>query len=146
MKLALLKNNTVKSIVDVDTDADAEEYAKQYEAIVDITEQVPAPQVGWYLLGSTLVSNGANGEIKITKLALRQRFTFPELIALHTASQTEVALQVLLANVTVATFIDLNRADTIAAMGLLVSMGLLTSERMNVILSTPPAAHERYVG
>lgn len=145
MKLALIKNNVVKNIVDA-TEEEFSGYASVYELIIDVTNTVPQPQVGWFLDGNKLVSNGSNGPIRITKLAMRQRFTFTELCALESAAQTIVQVKVLIGNLNVASFVDLTRSDTISGLGLLVSLGLLTSQRMSEILNTPPTEYEIYKG
>ena len=145
MKLALIKNNVVKNIVDA-TEEEFSGYASVYELIIDVTNTVPQPQVGWFLDGNKLVSNGSNGPIRITKLAMRQRFTFTDLCALESAAQTIVQVKVLIGNLNVASFVDLTRSDTISGLGLLVSLGLLTSQRMSEILNTPPTEYEIYKG
>lgn len=135
----------MKNIVDA-TEEEFAGYASVYELIIDITDMTPQPQIGWFLDGNKLVTNGTNGPIKITKLAMRQRFTFSELCALEEATLTNSAVRALRNNVAVAEFIDLTRADTVGGLGLLVSVGLLTTERMNIILTTPPQSHEIYKG
>lgn len=77
---------------------------------------------------------------------MRQRFTFTELCALESAAQTIVQVKVLIGNLNVASFVDLTRSDTISGLGLLVSLGLLTSQRMSEILNTPPTEYEIYKG
>lgn len=145
MKLALIKNNTVKSIVDVSTEEEAQSYANTNEAIIDITDISPQPQVGWFLSGNKLITNGTSGPIKITKLGMRRRFTFTELCALETAATSVIQVKVLLNNLMVATFVDLTRSDTIAGLGLLVSLGLLTTDRMTQILNNPLTDDEKYI-
>ena len=145
MKLALIKNNTVKSIVDVSTEEEAQEYAHNNDAIIDITDISPQPQIGWFLSGNKLITNGTNGPIKITKLGMRRRFTFTELCTLEIAANSVIQVKVLLNNLMVATYIDLTRSDTIAGLGLLVSLGLLTSDRMNQILNNPLTHDEKYI-
>lgn len=145
MKLALIKNSAVKSVVDVSTEEEAQELAQQNEAIIDITTLSPQPQVGWFLSGNKLVTNGTNGPIKITRLGMRRRFTFTELCALETSAQSIIQVKVLLNNLMVATYVDLTRADTIAGLGLLVSLGLLTSDRMTQILNNPLTDDEKYI-
>jgi hypothetical protein len=143
MKLALIQNNIVRAIVDC-TEEESVEYAKQYDATVDITDILPQPQVGWLLVGNHLVTNGTNGPIRITRLAFRQRFTFQELCAIESASLTNIYVQVLKENLNVSTYVDLTRADTIAGMGLLASLGLITAERVTQILTVAPQEHEKF--
>jgi hypothetical protein len=149
---AIVNNNVVTSIKTLDPTDGSGAYQSAVNScqnVVDISNIFPSPQVGWTLNGSQLVSNGVTSSI-ITKLAFRQRFTMPELIgilAAISAGGTEgYILQVMQENLSVATFIDLSRSDTQAAVQQLVSFGLLTQARATQILTTPPAASEIPVG
>jgi hypothetical protein len=141
----------VVSIVTIPDDGGTSysEVASQYQAAIDITQAVPQPQVGWTFNGSSLVSNGS-ASMKITKLALKNRFTLTELVEIQAASSvanTEgFTLQVLESEESVATFIDLSDPNTIQGIYYLVSVNLLTSDRANTILTTPPTAFEAYTG
>lgn len=144
MLCALVSNGIVVEIKEV-TLEEIQEISNLYSNIVDITNSNPCPQVGWSFNGAILIpptGTTAQVSMKITKLALRQRLTVQELMALQTASQTSVFLQVLKDNLSVSTFIDLSRSDTVAGIGALVSMGILTAERANTILTTPPSVIE----
>jgi hypothetical protein len=83
---------------------------------------------------------------KITKLALRNRFTFTELCALTAAAKTIVQVEALMDNLAVSTFIDLNRPDVIGGIEMLVAFGLITPERATQILNGPVTAIEEYKG
>lgn len=153
MKIAIIQNNVCESILDLATEEQIQTAARAAQMAIDITDANPVPAVGWVLLGNQLVNPA--GDVaptkKITKLGFRQRFTFSELIALTGAAQSSnpsvaLPLQVLLNNLAVATYIDLNRADTAGGMGLLVSFGLLTSARSTEILSAEVADGEKYKG
>ena len=72
---------------------------------------------------------------KITKLAMRNRFTFAEKIAIETASETDTEVRVLQKDMDSASYIDLARPDTVAGIGLYESKGLLTSIRATEILT-----------
>lgn len=140
MKHALIQDFKVERIVDIEPE-EFHSYATRYQAVYDLTDYSPLPDVGTVFDGIKLVSPK---ERRITKLGLRNRFTFPELIGITTAAKANVAIQVLVENMQVATFIDLNRADTIGAFGLLVSAGLLTTERAEEIRSAPISDLEKY--
>jgi len=147
MLLAIVNNNIVTSIINISDESLYTEYAKSAQAAIDIESLTPQPQVGWAFNGSTLIPPHDYAALRlITKLAFRQRFTFPELIAIETATGASVPLRVLKDNLNVATYIDLSRPDTAAAMGILVSSGLITAERANIILTTPPVSSELYQG
>ena len=49
-------------------------------------------------------------------------------------------------NLSVATFIDLQRPDTIAAVNCLATAGIITLDRATEILTTPPTEVELYRG
>lgn len=143
MMLALVNDNIVVGVV-TDEPENYGAYAG-YQAALDITSMNPQPATGWTFDGNTLhAPQGYIASRKITKLALRNRFTFAELITLQTAAQTSIPLQVLKDNLAVATYIDLSRADTIGAINMLASMGIITSDRANTILTAPITAVEAY--
>lgn len=148
MLLALIGNDsTVVGIVTATSDADIQSYAEKNAAIVDVTNVSPVPQVGWFYDGHTI--SGTAPILRITRLALLNRFTNNEMMAIlayadNTGAPYCYAIRMILQKQTVATYIDLTRSDTIAGMGVLVAAGLLTSDRMNTILTTPPTAAELY--
>jgi hypothetical protein len=152
MIVACVDANIVTSIVtivdpSVDGGAAYQALATQHQVAADVTSAFPAVQVGWLFTGSTLTPPPNYVPLmRITKLALRQRLTITELTNLQTASLTNVLLQVLKDNLAVATYIDLSLPSTIQAVEVLVAYGLLTSDRANTILTTPPAAGEIYQG
>ncbi|TXH98126.1 MAG: hypothetical protein E6Q75_02460 [Rheinheimera sp.] len=78
----------------------------------------------------------------ITTSAFRQRFTFAERVDLKTKANTNIALAVLIEDLSDATYADLTLAEYAEAMGLLVYTGVLTVERVAAIMTTPPAWHE----
>jgi hypothetical protein len=94
---------------------------------------------------------------KITKLAFRNRFTQTEKVSIEIAALDvpsasmqsrgmAAALRSSQVDVTVATFIDLDRADTRAGVQFLESVGLLAAGRAAIILDTPPTEIELWVG
>jgi hypothetical protein len=144
--VALVHNGIVQEVKEM-TDEEIQAVANDYSNVLDVTNENPRPTKGWSFDGLVFIPPaGVSGAVsmKITKLALRQRLTIQELMALQTASQTSVFLQVLKDNLAVSTFIDLSRADTIAGVNALVAMGIITADRANIILNTPPSATEIY--
>ena len=79
---------------------------------------------------------------RITKLAFRNRFTPAEKVALYNAAKTSVDIQIYLDDVNSATFIDLQRTDTRAAVQGLESLGLLAAGRALQILDAPVQTDE----
>ena len=91
---------------------------------------------------------------RITRLAFRNRFTVLEKAALELGSADNPAsampqrmqsatLRAYLADVSAATFIDLQHPDTRVGVQALESMGLLAAGRALEILDAPVAASER---
>jgi hypothetical protein len=148
MRVALIQDNVVQSIITTASDEDYYEKTKGYSNAIDITDSNPQPQIGWVFTGSDLVdpTGSAVPTRKITKLGLRQRLTFSELIALTAAARTVDAVAALKDNLTVANYVDLERQDTKNAMALLVSLGLITSDRAAIVLSAPIQDYEKYKG
>lgn len=145
---ACILNQTVVSIVKIGA-SEYQTLATRFENVVDITLSNPAPQVGWIFNGNQIVPPPGTSAVlmrRITKLGLRRRFTFTELCALTGAAKTVVQVETLLGNLNVSTFVDLNRGDTVAGIMMLVSLGLLTADRANTILTAPIQDDEAYKG
>jgi hypothetical protein len=145
MLCALIQNNLVCGVVDF-TDEQINIFSSQFEQIVDISNLVPQPQIGWAFDGSNI--SGTAVSLKITRLAMRQRFTTGELLAIMTYVNANPAsvVAILMQNLQVATYIDLSRSDTQAGIEYLASLALVTSQRAGVILNTIPNASEIYEG
>jgi len=149
MKCALVKDNIVIDVVTTNSDEEFQSLARISSSVVDVTDANPQPEAGWLFNGNSLVPpEGQNpaGTRRITKLGLRRRLTFTELCTLTAAAKTVVQVEALMGNLAVATYIDLNRSDTIAGFGLIVSLGLVTQDRANEILSAPIRDDEKYKG
>ena len=93
-------------------------------------------------------------DARITRLAFRNRFTQAEKVALELAAldnpaastaqrQQAAALRSYLKDLDAATFVDLERPDTVAGVQSLGAAGLLAEGRAAVILTAPIEAHER---
>lgn len=142
---AFIKNNVV-----VEVKKDPEEIVLQLlgstHQIIDITNMVPKPDVNWTYEGQTLVAPAGYviSDMRITKLGFRQRFTLSEMGAVYTALASNVTLKILIDNMAMATYVDLTRSDTIQGVYYVASLGLITMERAQQILTTPPSAHEHY--
>ena len=149
MILAIVNNDIVQAIVTITDDSQYNNYAQNSQAAIDITNMLPQPGVGWLFTGNGLTPPAdSQTPTKITKLAMLQRFTVPERLAILTYVNANPASvpAVLMQNIIVATYVDLGRADTQAGISYLVSFGLITSDRANAILTTPPTASELYTG
>lgn len=108
-------------------------------------------------LDAWIVSNVADISRHITVLALRNRFTTAEKVAIDLASidnpaaspeqrQLSAMLRVMNADIAAATYIDLNRPDTRAGVQALETYGIIGPGRALQILDTPPTAIELYKG
>lgn len=83
-------------------------------------------------------------DMRITKLAFKQRFTQSERIAIRTASETIPQVYDFQDLVNSATFIDLSRQDTIDAVNAIEQLGLIQAGRASIILGPPVEEIERY--
>jgi hypothetical protein len=115
----------------------------------DIIWDGGAPMPDQATLDSWIASNPLAGiERKITVLALRNRFTQTEKITIDMASidnpaasmqqrQLAASLRVMATDLAVASFVDLNRPDTIAGIHALETYGIIGPGRANQILTAP---------
>lgn len=79
----------------------------------------------------------------VTRLAVVNRFTDAEYIAILTAAKTDVAVQAWKERLDLATQIDLDNERTRAGAALLVSKSLLTQARADALLDDPVQDAER---
>lgn len=112
-------------------------FAEQFLVLVEAGNGAPPPTVSK----------------RITKYALRTRFTQPEKVAVEFAAlddpaasvqarQFAAALRAYLRDFEVAQFVDLALPETIAGIQSLEAAGLLAAGRADEILNTPIEAHE----
>lgn len=119
------------------------------------TDPLYVEYVSWVSAGNspTPVDVPVIAARRITKLAFRNRFTTAEKVGLEMASldnpaadlaarQVSAALRVYLKDLDNATYIDLDRADTVHGVNQLVAFGLLTADRANHILTDPIQSDE----
>lgn len=85
-------------------------------------------------------------DMRITKLAFKQRFTQQERIDIREAAKTIPQVYDFEDLVNSATFIDLSRDDTKSAVIAIESVIPLLEGRANEILTAPILEHERYRG
>jgi hypothetical protein len=83
---------------------------------------------------------------RITKLAFKQRLTQAERITIREAATNNAVVYDFLDILESATFIDLERQDTIESVNQLEAVGLLGEGRANEILSSPVQPHEEFKG
>ena len=82
-------------------------------------------------------------DMRITKLAFKHRFTQDERIAIRSA-ETIPQVYDFQDLVNSATFIDLSRPDTVAAVNAIERLGLIEAGRASIILGSPVEEIERY--
>lgn len=155
MLCALIQSGTVLCTKDIGSDQ-VQILGTIFDQVIDISAMSPQPVPGWVTAadGVTLIPGGW----RITKLAFESRLTTAEeagIIGFALANYNNAdpttqgrALTVfaLLRRQSNATYVDLQRADTIAGVNALVAFGLLSSGRATTILTTPPAVGESYNG
>lgn len=94
---------------------------------------------------------------RLTRRAFRNRFSMSEKAAMELAKldnpaapmskrQEAAVLRAYMDDVATSTFVDLQHSDTRTGVQQLEAMGLLAAGRAAVILDTPPAAHEMFLG
>ena len=122
------------------------------EAFIDAPEDFDISQMGDYRYeGGELA---LHAPMRITTLAFRNRFTQGEKVAIEIASMDNPAadmpervqaatLRAFVKDVEAATFIDLERQDTIAGVQALEAAGLIDEGRAEAILTDPIQPHER---
>lgn len=146
MKIALIQDNVVVSIVDATDDTIAEISAK-YQNAIDITDFNPMPDVGWILRGNQLIGNGKHEkskDMRITRIAFRNRFTHDEHELIYEAKLSDVDLQIMHDNLLVSDFVDLSDQKTIKDIKELAKLKLISNNRADNILNEIPKDHERY--
>ena len=93
------------------------------------------------------------GSTRITKFAFRNRFTAGEKVAIELASlddptapieqrQISAMLRVFIKDLENAQFVQLDRPDIQQGVMQLVALGILSTDRSNQILTTPPDDYE----
>ena len=151
MILAVVNNNAVSAIISIpDGGSTSMPYPQAYQVAVDVTNMNPMPHIGWTLTsdGRLVDPNPVDSSMWITKLAMLQRFTVPERLALlnYIGANPVSVPAILLQNIMATTYVDLRRTDTISGIDYLITLNLLTSDRANQILTTPPTNYELYKG
>lgn len=142
---AFLKDNVVTEVKKDPTESVLMVLGNTHQ-IIDITDMTPMPDEGWTFQNNTFIQpiGYQIKDMKVTKLAFRQRFTMNEMAAVYTAMAANVVVKIMIDNLSMATYVDLSRTDTIQGVYYMVSIGLLTAERANQILTTPPTQIEHY--
>jgi hypothetical protein len=146
MLVALVFNGKVSDVLDL-TSEQLDAAGLIYGSVIDVSSATPTPAQGW-----TMDQNGSLNPPgwRVTRLAMRQRFTVTELLGIMTYVVNNPAsiVAMLMQNLQVATFVDLQRSDTIAGITLLANapFNLITTERATTILTTPPNSQEIYTG
>lgn len=154
MILALIRDNKVVTLqlVNEETD-DIGALTGAYQNAIDVTEWSPQPRIGWELqpdgkLRDPLTTVDWSGPVRITKIAFRQRMTTAEKIGIlqfaDGTSTYALAVRSSINDQLSAAYIDLTKKSTIDGVAALGSLGLLTSQRVHEILTTPPTADELY--
>jgi hypothetical protein len=71
----------------------------------------------------------------LSRYEFRSLFTFQEIQAITTAAKTDVAIEVFMESMRVAEEINLDYPETSQGLAYLVSLGLITQEKMDNILA-----------
>lgn len=147
MILACIQNNLVTAIFLSNSEEETQSLSKQYQAVIDVTDQIPQPKVGWVFDGQFVKETLSDAPSKkITKLAFLNRLTMTELAGFYTAASSNVIFQIIKDKLQVATYIDLSRPDTQQALGAMVQASILTPQRYSEILNNEIQDIEKYRG
>jgi hypothetical protein len=145
-------NGIVESVKDM-TDEEINGLSSSYSNVVSVEGLQVAPSAGWSFDGANFhppVGASSVASWKITKLSFISRFTDAELIGIEAFTSASnnyaYAVRAALRKQMLATYIDLSLPETINGTQSLVALGLLTSQRCNEILTTPPSSKELYRG
>lgn len=143
----MVRNSMVIGVAELDEEA-YHLFAPFCQVIIDVTDVYPVPQIGWLFDGQRL--RQPNGQYpfdpRITPLAMRQRFTVPEILGMMNAANSDPMIKMIMDNNAIARYVDITDSATQAALGYLAQQGLLTVERMNEILTTIPTENELAFG
>lgn len=151
MKFAYISNGKIALIVDAESIDELLPLDKKWENIMDLSQFSPEPSYGWEFKDNKFTNPDTNEVAgvainkKITKLALLNRFTSMELAIYETALASSIPLKILDKKLFAASFVDLERPDTIAGISALVP-SILTAERAHSILTDIPTDIEIYRG
>ncbi len=141
-KYAQIINGKVHGVFDYET---LPEFASNIE-MVSIDGVDPEPKAGWHYDGASFSEPvqppAPDYGTQVTRLAMRNRFTFQEKVAIETAAESSPSVRVWLKDLEVSTFIDLSRPDTQAGVHQLEVDGLIGAGRADEILNSPVQAEE----
>lgn len=147
MKYALINENKVTSIVELETEEEIVKYSQLNQLCYSLDNLSDQNVLGYDFVDNTLKDLSGNlvkQKMSLTRLAFRTRFTSSELVELYTAMQANIMLQIINDNLLAATYIDLTRTETINAVYYIASLGVITMQRAQVILTTLPNELEVY--
>lgn len=143
MDYALINSDVVQNVVTGDA-AYAQSIAADWQAVVDVTNTVPQPGIGWGYVNSQFVAPTPEPEpVPVQKPrhisvgAFFDRFGSEKINIL---SSTDTVVQALVRDASVRKYIDLDRPDLVQAMQLLVSKGFAIDPQ--AILSAPVQPNE----
>ena len=154
MKFAYIQDDKIAKVVEASSVEDLMPLHVKWQNLIDLSGFTPEPQVGWFFENNQFRNPADNTipgvarDMRITKLGMLQRFTLPERLGIldYVRLNPISVPAVLLQNIQVATFVDLNRADTQAGISYLAQLNLITSSRATEILTTPLSDLEIFKG
>lgn len=144
----MVRDNKVIGLLEIKSEQEYAEFSQKLQALVDVTDSSPRPEIGWIFDNNTILDPLGIPPIdwRITRLAMRDRFTFSELLAITTALDQSPMLKVIMDNLASAIYIDLSLPATSAGLMALQQSGFITMERVDQILHTRPTKQELAFG
>jgi hypothetical protein len=108
--------------------------------------QSDVAQIGWTYNGSTFSPPAPAPDTRppiITRLAFRYRMTDAEYVGILNAAKTDVSVAAWIETFNIVSQVNLNDPRTKSGLDMMVSKGLLTSQRETEILTAPVQPDER---
>jgi hypothetical protein len=108
--------------------------------------QSDVAQIGWTYNGSIFSPPAPAPDTRppiITRLAFRYRLTDAEYVGILTAAKTDVSVAAWVETFNIVSQVNLNDPRTKSGLDMMVSKGLLTSQRETEILTAPVQPDER---
>jgi|688.fasta_scaffold102310_3 hypothetical protein len=130
---ALIKNGVVDTVVI---------QAAQPQVFGTWVECPDSVGPGWLYSGGTF-SPPLAAEPIITRLAFRYRMTDEEYVGILTAAKTDVSVAAWVETFNIVSQVNLNDSRTKSGLDMMVSKGLLTSQRETEILTAPVQPNEK---
>lgn len=131
MRVTIIKNNVVDNVIEIESVAKAESMFPSHvcrEAGLESVGDSFNPGTGIF----TAPANPAKGQLSTYEFF--SRFSMTEIMAFNSLLATDPVVKVFYQKLELSNAVFLDNPDTVAGLGYLVSMGIITENRKNEIL------------